>query len=121
MKRTNPAVRVACALSGLLVLGAATVVACGPDFPLQLLDDRAGSLRNTPANSFTWETAHLVTATDRLQADEGSGYEQASGGPDDPRSLRMLEKGQLDATQWAALQAMRAASDGEAAYAAGAA
>ncbi|MEV9285918.1 hypothetical protein AB0148_26930, partial [Klebsiella pneumoniae] len=69
--------KIACAASSLLVLGAATVVACGPDFPLQLLDDRAGTLSNTPANSFAWEAAHLVTPADKLQADERSGYEQA--------------------------------------------
>ncbi len=113
--------KLAYAASGLLVLGAATVVACGPDFPMQLLDDRVGALRNTPANSFAWEAAHLVTPADKLQADEGSGYEQAVGQPDDPRSLRMIEKGRLDAAQWTALQAMRAAADGESAYAAGAA
>ncbi len=113
--------KIAYAASGLLVLGAATVVACGPDFPLQLLDDRAGTLRNTPNNSFAWEVAHLVTPTDKLQADEGSGYEQSAAHPDDPHSLQMLEKGQLDATQWTALQAMRAAPDGQSAYAAGAA
>ncbi|MBN9357814.1 MAG: hypothetical protein J0I15_15290 [Herbaspirillum huttiense] len=121
LPRLGRMTKIACAASSLLVLGAATVVACGPDFPLQLLDDRAGTLSNTPANSFAWEAAHLVTPADKLQADERSGYEQAAGHPDDPRSLRMIEKGQLEGAQWAALQAMRAASDGESAYAAGAA
>ncbi|WP_420105359.1 hypothetical protein [Herbaspirillum huttiense] len=121
LPRLGRMTKIACAASSLLVLGAATVVACGPDFPLQLLDDRAGTLSNTPANSFAWEAAHLVTPADKLQADERSGYEQAAGQPDDPRSLRMIEKGQLEGAQWAALQAMRAASDGESAYAAGAA
>ncbi len=121
LPRLGRMTKIACAASSLLVLGAATVVACGPDFPLQLLDDRAGTLSNTPANSFAWEAAHLVTPADKLQADERSGYEQAAGQPDDPRSLRMIEKGQLEGAQWAALQAMRAAPDGESAYAAGAA
>lgn len=121
LPRLGRMTKIACAASSLLVLGAATVVACGPDFPLQLLDDRAGTLSNTPANSFAWEAAHLVTPADKLQADEGSGYEQVAGRPDDPHSLRMIEKGQLEGAQWAALQAMRAAPDGEAAYAAGAA
>ena len=121
LPRLGRMTKIVCAASSLLVLGAATVVACGPDFPLQLLDDRAGTLSNTPANSFAWEAAHLVTPADKLQADERSGYEQAAGQPDDPRSLRMIEKGQLEGAQWAALQAMRAASDGESAYAAGAA
>ncbi len=121
LPRLGRMTKIACAASSLLVLGAATVVACGPDFPLQLLDDRAGTLSNTPVNSFAWEAAHLVTPADKLQADERSGYEQAAGQPDDPHSLRMIEKGQLEGAQWAALQAMRAASDGESAYAAGAA
>jgi hypothetical protein len=75
------------------------VVGLRAGFPLQLLDDRAGTLSNTPANSFAWEAAHLVTPADKLQADEGSGYEQAAGRPDDPHSLRMIEKGQLEGAQ----------------------
>ncbi|NUU02353.1 hypothetical protein [Herbaspirillum robiniae] len=116
--RAAKAARIAWALGGFIVVGAATVVACGPDFPLQLLDNRAGTLKNTPANSFAWEAAHLVAPVGKLQADEGSTYEGQR--EDAPGSLRMREKGQLDDAQFARLKAMRAQPDGEAAYAAGA-
>ena len=55
-------------LAAALVLacaaGAGIVIACGPDFPPQLLDDRAGTLQGTPANSFAYEAARLMPATD---------------------------------------------------------
>ncbi|MFJ3056611.1 hypothetical protein [Herbaspirillum sp. NPDC087042] len=113
--------RIAWSLGGFIVIGAATVVACGPDFPLQLLDDRVGTLHNTPANSFAWEAAHLVSVSDTLRADEGSGYDAAAGRENDPRALPMREKGRLDEAGVAVLKAMRAQSDGDAAYATGAA
>ncbi|KAF1048610.1 MAG: hypothetical protein GAK35_00160 [Herbaspirillum frisingense] len=117
MKQLGKTTKIACALGGFIVIGAATVVACGPDFPLQLLDDRVGTLQNTPANSFAWEAAHLVTAADQLKAGEGVGHENRR--EDDPKSMRMLEKGKLDDAQFTRLKAMRAQADGEAAYAAG--
>lgn len=110
--------KIAWAVAGLFTVGAAAVIACGPDFPLQLLDDRAGTLKNTPANSFAWEAAHLVAPSDQLQADEGTTYEGQR--EDDPGSLRMREKGKLDDAQFVKLKAMRAQPDGDAAYAAGA-
>ena len=59
------------ALSALLLCGASLAVACGPDFPWQLLTDRVGTLRGTPANSFAYEAAHLVPSPrDKLQAIE---------------------------------------------------
>lgn len=121
MKPFGKTARIAWSLGGFIVLGAATVVACGPDFPLQLLDDRAGTLRNTPANSFGWEVARLVKPTDALRADEGSGDVYPALPENDPRSLQMKEKGSLDAAQFEALKAMRAQPDGAAAYAVGAA
>ena len=61
-------------LAAALVLacaaGAGIVIACGPDFPPQLLDDRAGTLQGTPANSFAYEAARLMPATDTLRANE---------------------------------------------------
>src|SRR5712692_5633139 len=46
-------------------------LACGPDFPWQLLSNRAGTLRETPKNSFAFEAAHLVAPPkDKLKAVE---------------------------------------------------
>jgi len=58
--------RIAVALA--IPFSAAVVIACGPDFPLQVLDDRAGTLKATPANSFAYEAAHLVKPGDALLA-----------------------------------------------------
>ena len=50
------------------LIGAGVVIACGPDFPAQLLDDRGGTLHATPSNSFRYEAARLTPATDALRA-----------------------------------------------------
>ena len=55
-----------------LLAGAVIVHACGPFFPLQLLDNRAGTLSGTPNNSFAYEASHLVTPADHLQAPEAA-------------------------------------------------
>ena len=50
------------ALVGLIfVLVALLVEACGPFFPMQLLDNRESSLRQIPSNSFEYEASHLIT------------------------------------------------------------
>jgi len=51
-----------------IAVGAVTVMACGPDFPMQLLDDRAGTLNSTPNNSFAFEVANLVSVPKGLTA-----------------------------------------------------
>lgn len=46
---------------GLSAATAATLVyACGPFFPMQLLDNRERTLLGAPSNSFAYEAAHLV-------------------------------------------------------------
>ncbi len=50
------------ALLGLLLLAAAGALGCVIGTPWQLLDNRRQTLRQTPANSFAWEAAHLVAA-----------------------------------------------------------
>jgi hypothetical protein len=117
MRKIGKAGKLAWSLGPFIVIGAAAVVACGPDFPPQLLDDRAGTLKNTPANSFAWEAARLVAPADKLAADENIIAE--SQREDEPNSLRMREKGRLDAARFAQLKAMRAQPDGDLAYAAG--
>ncbi|MGB3435048.1 hypothetical protein [Achromobacter sp.] len=100
----------------LLLTGAGIVIACGPEFPAQLLDDRAATLRATPANSFGYEAARLVSASDALQAREG--YDLPDGGylqnalPEDRDPA-------LTPAQRAVARAMRAQPDGDQAYALG--
>src|SRR6266851_6776337 len=55
----------------LFALSVPFALACGPDFPWQLLSNRAGTLRATPKNSFAFEAAHLVAPPkDKLKAVE---------------------------------------------------
>lgn len=104
-------------IAALLLAGAGIVIACGPDFPPQLLDDRAGTLQGTPANSFAYEAMRLVPATDSLRANESPLLPEGSYRSDaipeayDPA----LTPAQLDQ-----LRLMRTRPDGEQAYAAGA-
>jgi hypothetical protein len=56
--------------AGLLAgVAGAAVWACGPDFPSQLLDHREATLKATPQNSFAFEAASLLPATDSLPAE----------------------------------------------------
>jgi hypothetical protein len=107
-------------LASLLLLtaavGAGVVIACGPDFPAQLLDDRSGTLRSTPANSFGYEAAHLLAATDKLRANESYALPDGSYRPD---SIPEDYDPALNAAQRAAARAMRALPDGDQAYKAG--
>ncbi|KGD93674.1 hypothetical protein JL37_14615 [Achromobacter sp. RTa] len=99
-----------------LLAGAGIVVACGPDFPAQLLDNRAGTLRATPANSFGYEAARLISASDALPAHEA--YELPDGS--DPRNAIPEDYDPaLTETQRAVARAMRAQPDGDRAYALG--
>ena len=100
-----------------LAAGVTIVIACGPDFPAQLLDDRAGTLQGTPANSFAFEARRLVAADERLvQARhkpvyDGVPWSQRIPEDDDP-ALTRAQRDQL--------RNMRKQPDGDAAYAAGA-
>jgi len=99
--------RIAAALA--IPFGAAAVIACGPDFPLQMLDDRAGTLKATPANSFAYEASHLVKAGDNTPAPSGN-----------LNTADKLDAGFMTPAQLAQLKAVRALKDGDAAYAQGA-
>lgn len=97
--------------------GAGIVIACGPEFPPQLLDDRAGTLQGTPANSFAYEAARLAPATDALRASESAllpdGTYRSDAMPEDfDPALSPAQRDQI--------RAMRAQPDGDQAYAAGA-
>ncbi|MET0937482.1 MAG: hypothetical protein ABWX83_15930 [Luteibacter sp.] len=61
---------------GLAIAVVGTVAwACGPDFPTQMLDDRTATLDAVPQNTFAFEAAHLLPATDGLEAVESGPYD----------------------------------------------
>jgi len=99
-----------------LLAGAVVVHACGPFFPLQLLDNRAGTLSGTPNNSFAYEAARLVTPRDHLLAPEAVRV-PAGQQPADPAKAVMAG---LTPAQIETVTAMAKAADGDAAYAMGA-
>jgi cellulose synthase operon protein C len=97
-------------LPGIVILLSVTAtLACGPFFPWQLLDNRAATLKETPANSFAFEAAHLESpSTDRLKALEGApstGSEEAT---------------EVSAGQLASIATMRSSKSGDEAFAKGA-
>ncbi|PXV58285.1 hypothetical protein SAMN04487785_105152 [Dyella jiangningensis] len=55
-------------------LAGAVAWACGPMFPNQLLDQRAATLKSAPQNSFAFEAARLLPATDKLESNEPAPY-----------------------------------------------
>ena len=71
MKHKSLAIGLAMAVVG------AVAWACGPDFPTQMLDDRAASLKVVPQNTFAFEASHLLPATDGLEAVESGPYDDA--------------------------------------------
>lgn len=101
----------------LLLAGTGLVIACGPDFPPQLLDDRASTLQGTPANSFAYEAARLVPATDALRANESPLLPDGSYRSD---AIPESYDATLTPTQYEQVRTMRARADGDQAYAAGA-
>src|SRR5579862_3250668 len=105
------------AIAIVLTLGATVALACGPDFPWQLLDDRAATLSATPSNSFAYEAAHLAPVPkDDLKAVEFDEYQQ-----DQARaSFADAEAAGLSADQSAAVSAMRGADSEDDALAKGA-
>jgi len=107
---------IATSLAGCL--GVTVALACGPDFPWQLLDDRSATLAAVPANSFAFEAAHLITKpTDALEAVELDAIRPA----DRQEQLATAETGELSAEQAETVAEMRAAATGDEAFARGAA
>ncbi|UPG95767.1 hypothetical protein [Luteibacter aegosomatissinici] len=97
------------ALAAGLALAAIGAVAwaCGPEFPTQLLDDRAGTLKAAPQNTFTFEAQHLLPGADALEAVETPRWGDAPVRPD------------LPAGQAARVKSVMGSASGSAAYAAG--
>jgi hypothetical protein len=105
-------------VGALVGLGLSTALACGPFFPTALLDDRAGTLRATPVNSFAFEASRLVAPSDDLKAVES--HESYWGQTDDHLAKERAAGEALSLTepQVRALAAMRQAATGDAALAA---
>lgn len=114
--KTKQRLLIASAALGL-PLAAAVVIACGPDFPLQVLDDRAGTLKQTPANSFAYEASHLLKAGDQLLAHEN---DSAIDPVSKASAADNADAAFMTAPQRAQLKSIRALKDGDATYAQGA-
>ncbi|QWT22550.1 hypothetical protein KPL74_11245 [Bacillus sp. NP157] len=97
------------ALAAGLVLATLGAVAwaCGPDFPTQMLDDRAATLKEAPQNTFTFEVQHLLPAADAMVAVETPRYGDAP------------QRADLPDDQAARVKSLMGSADGVAAYAAG--
>lgn len=87
--------------------------ACGPEFPNQLLSDRAATLKAAPQNSFSFEAARLLPATDKLVLNEVDPYDYSSDEKKKPGDSSLTD------AQAAAVLHLREADSGAAAYQAG--
>jgi hypothetical protein len=89
-------------------------LACGPDFPQELLDNRKASLFDLPEGTFDFEASRLLPkADDRLKAIEDSPGYYAEADADAARTK--AEAIGLTAAEIEKVAAMRAASASEAA------
>ncbi len=97
---------------GTMLAAAGVVWACGPDFPNQLLDHRAATLKATPQNSFAWEAQHLLVATDALKVNESpvSPYDES------PKKIDAAKSQGLTPEQRVRVTALRQLPDGGKAY-----
>lgn len=100
------------ALSSLA--GISIVLACGMDFPTQLLDDREGALKGTPTTSFAYEVGHLIAPDDSLRAASPPPRSVQPADPDAPTPEPGMES--LSPLQQNRVAMMRDAIDGDAAY-----
>jgi len=88
-------------------LSVSVAIACGPDFPWQLLDDRPATFKAAPANSFVFEAARIAPPPpDKLAAVES----------DDPDALAKAEAIGLTPEQVTILRQARTASTGDGAF-----
>ncbi|HTA64302.1 MAG TPA: hypothetical protein VK753_02250 [Xanthomonadaceae bacterium] len=97
------------------MLPVTAALACGPDFPQELLYDRKASLLDLPEGTFYFETAHLLPKpADRLRAVEQSPWDDAGN------DRAKIDPPGLSADELDKVHAMRAADDDAAAAKAGA-
>jgi hypothetical protein len=108
--------RLSLALFAALVASSAS--ACGPDFPNEVLDDRARTLSHLPEGAFHVEVARLLPKPDaRFVANESQDYWEPETAQ---RELRSEAEGRdLDPGEHERVVAMRQSADAAAAYAAG--
>ncbi|GBQ25211.1 tetratricopeptide repeat family protein 3 [Gluconacetobacter sacchari DSM 12717] len=95
--------------------GISIVLACGMDFPTQLLDDREGTLKATPPTSFAYAASHLVVPGDSLRATRSAPAPLRS--PEDDATPPEPGMEALSPLQQNRVATMRDAIDGDAAYA----
>src|SRR3954449_9234931 len=108
-----------------LLFGAAAVtvgIACGPDFPWQLLDDRAETLKQTPVSSFAFEAARFIfRPTDFMAVKEIEPSTSSEPEVEAYEAERIeAEKSELPTEVVATLAIMRQQADANRAYARGA-
>lgn len=84
------------AIGIVLALAGAVTWACGPWFPTQMLDDRDATLKAVPQNTFAFEAAHLLPATDTLAAVETPPYGEPEAKPDLPADQAQRVKALAD-------------------------
>jgi len=108
------------AAAALGLIGMSAAIACGPFFPTQLLDDRAGTLKTAPVNSFAFEASRLVTPSDDLKAVEAP-YDWLQSDDQLPKQRATAEAQSLSPAQARLLLAMRRTTNGEQAFKTGAA
>src|SRR5260370_22069237 len=102
----------------LFALSVPIALACGPDFPWQLLSNRAGPLGATQKNSFAFEAANLVAPRkDKLKAVEDAFPSSDSLAAD----LSKAESEGLSAQQAGLVQSIRLKTSGDLAFQEGAA
>lgn len=98
--------------AGLLAgIAGAAVWACGPDFPSQLLDHRETALKATPQNSFAFEAADLLPATDKIPGDAPEEAPKADDAAAMAKSLGLTPE------QWTQLQSLNQLQSGAEVYA----
>jgi tetratricopeptide (TPR) repeat protein len=91
-------------LSLACALPIAAALACGPDFPQQLLDDRKASLFNLPEGTFDFEASRLLPKPeDHLHAVEDSPWDDGSDAREKAEAIG------LNADEVKKVQMMRAA------------
>lgn len=111
--------RLALAIALTLPLGSA--LACGPDFSMRLLDDRANSLAELPEGNFAYEISRLAPPIPGLkpvtEASLVPRWDEDSSSYLEQRDER--EKSELGDDVWKRVQALRALDDAQVAEAQG--
>lgn len=93
-------------------LAGAVAWACGPMFPNQLLDQREATLKSVPQNSFAFEAAQLLPATDKLLSHEPPPY----GGDDKKGDEAEAASLGVTVAQLAGIKALRDLHTGDEAF-----